>query len=174
MNRKTRTLAAVLGFGISMTAAAADYTAVDKLSCNRMQNTTQPFILVLSSGDDLVSSINQCASDAKLLGASISGLGQVHNPTLAYFSGNPKDIPTLTTFEGYYELASLNGNVTNNSNHYYTHLHSTLADKKFRGIAGHIESTQVGLTVEVTIVPFTAPLERIVDSETGFGPIVTY
>ena len=91
--------------GIAIDAAAADYAAVNKESCSRMKNTTQPFILVLNRGDDLIKSITQCASDAKLLAASVSGLGQVHNPTLAYFSSNPQDKPTLTKFDGFYELA---------------------------------------------------------------------
>lgn len=162
-----------LALGLSFNAVAANYSAVNKESCVRMKHTKQPFILVLNNGDNLVQSINKCAADAKLLAASVSALGQVHNPTLAYFTNNPTDKPTLTTFDGYYELASLNGNITNNSNQYYTHVHAALADKNFQGITGHVDSAEVGLTVEVTIVPFSAPMERTVDPETGFGPIVT-
>ncbi|CAN5242411.1 hypothetical protein BH10PSE19_BH10PSE19_20090 [soil metagenome] len=145
---------------------------VNKSSCAKLANTTHPFILVLDSGDELLESITRCAKDAKLIGASISGLGQVHNPTLAYFSSNPKDKPTLTTFPGYYELASLNGNVSVNEHSYYTHAHAVLADTKFHGIAGHVNSAKVGLTVEITIVPFSNSVERTVDPKTGFGPIL--
>jgi len=167
-------LMGIIGLSASMLANAADYTAVNKSSCNRMINSTQAFVLVLDKGDSLVESINQCAKDANLQGAAVTGLGQVENPTLAYFSPNPEDIPTLTTFNGFYELASLTGNITNNSGQYYTHLHSTLADKEFRGIAGHVNKATVGLTVEVMIQPFAAPIERTVDEATGFGPIVTH
>ena len=146
--------------------------SVNKSTCGRLTNTTQPFVLVLSSGDSLIESITQCAKDAKLMGALVSGLGQLHNPILAYFSSDPHAKPTLTKFSGFYELASLNGNVTNNSGKYYTHLHTTLADKKFNGIAGHVNDAKVGLTAEITIVPLSAPLERTVDPKTGFGPIV--
>jgi predicted DNA-binding protein with PD1-like motif len=174
-NQQAKLLLTSMTLAFSMNAMSApNYAAVDKQSCHRMQNSTQPFILVLSSGDDLIESITQCASDAKLMAASVSGLGQLHNPTLAYFSSDPKEKPTLTSFEGYFELASLNGNITNNADQYYTHLHTTLADKDFRGLAGHVHSATVGLTVEVTIVPFFAPIERTVDAETGFGPIVTH
>lgn len=158
--------------GITTTALAADNAVATKTSCSKFANTTQPFILVLNKGDDLLGSITQCAQDAKLMGASISGLGQVHNPTLAYFTSNPEDKPTLTTFPGYYELAGFNGNITNNAGKYYTHAHAVLADKKFHGIAGHVNSSKVGLTVEITIVPFSASVQRTVDTKTGFGPIV--
>lgn len=146
--------------------------AVNKSTCGQLANTTQPFVLVLNSGDGLIDSITQCAKEAKLMGASVSGLGQLHDPTLAYFSSDPTAKPALTKFSGFYELASLNGNVTNNSGKYYTHLHTTLADKKFNGIAGHINDAKVGLTAEITIIPLAAPLERTVDPKTGFGPIV--
>jgi len=146
--------------------------AVNKSSCSKLAHTNQPFILVLNSNDELIASITQCAKDAKLVGAAVSGLGQVYNPILAYFSSNPKDKPTLTTFTGYYELASLHGNITNNANNYYTHLHAVLADKNFHGIAGHVNATKVGMTAEITIIPFSASVQRTVDPKTGFGLIV--
>jgi len=141
-------------------------------SCSKMVNTTQPFILVLNSGDNLLENISQCAKAAKLHGASISGLGQVQNPTLAYFTSNPTDKPKLTTFPGYYELASINGNISANGTNYYTHAHAALADKQFHGITGHLNKATVGLTVEMTIVPFSTAVQRTVDAKTGFGPLV--
>jgi predicted DNA-binding protein with PD1-like motif len=145
---------------------------VNKASCGTLANTTQPFILVLNSGDDLLESISACAKAANLKGASVSGLGQVHNPTLAYFTSNPNDKPSLTTFPGYYELVSINGNVSANNGNYYTHTHAALADKKFRGITGHMNKATVGLTAEITLVPFSGAVERTVDAKTGFGPLV--
>lgn len=167
-------------FGAALTATSAiasendviSSAVVGKSSCGKLANTSHPFILVLNSGDNLLESITQCAKDAKLKGASIGGLGQVHNPTLAYFTSNPNDKPTLTTFSGYYELAGFNGNITNNANKYYTHAHAVLADKQFHGIAGHVNAAKVGLTVEITIIPFVASAQRTVDPKTGFGPLV--
>jgi predicted DNA-binding protein with PD1-like motif len=148
-------------------------SAVNKSSCKKLVNTTQPFILVLNNGDDLIESITQCAKDAELVGATVAGLGQLHNPVLAYFSSDPNAKPTLTNFSGFYELASLNGDITNNSGKYYTHLHATLADKQFHGLAGHVNGAKVGQTAEIIITPLSAPLERTVNSKTGFGPIVS-
>lgn len=158
---------------VSTAIFANQPAAVDKHSCNKLIGSKKPFILVLNADDELLSSISDCAKDAELLGASISALGQLYNPTLAYFTSNPKDKPTLTQFKGYFELASLNGNIAKNENGYYTHAHATLADQKFNGIAGHVDNSKVGLTVEVTITPLPATLQRAVDPETGFGPIDT-
>ena len=158
---------------VSTAMFASQPAAVDKYSCNKLVGSEKPFILVLNTNDDLLSSISACAKDAKLLGASIVALGQLHNPTLAYFTSNPKDKPTLTKFNGYFELASLNGNIAKNEKGYYTHAHAVLANQKFNGIAGHVDNSKVGLTVEVTITPLSSTLKRTVDPETGFGPIVT-
>ncbi len=158
---------------MSTTIFAGQPAAVNKNSCNKLIGTEKPFILVLNTDDDLLTSISACAKDAKLLGASISALGQVHNPTLAYFTSNPKDKPKLTQLNGYFELASLNGNIARNKNGYYTHAHAVLANQKFNGIAGHVDNAKVGLTAEVTIVPLSSTLQRTVDPETGFGTIVT-
>src|SRR3990167_10014925 len=108
---------------LSFNANASHYAAVNKDHCVRMQHTTKPFILVLNRGENIHESINQCASDAKIKAASLSGLGQLEHPTLAYFTSNPQEKPTLKKFEGFYELASFNGNITNNANKYYTHAH---------------------------------------------------
>ena len=141
-------------------------------SCAAVLHTKEPFILVLSKGDNILEKITQCAKEAKLTSAAISGLGQVQNPKLAYFTSNPNDKPIVTTFSGFYELAGLNGNITNNQNHYYTHAHVVLADKEFHGIAGHLDQAKVGLTAEITIVSLPTAAQRAVDEKTGFGPIV--
>lgn len=148
-------------------------SAVNKFSCAKMVNANQPFILILNKDDDLIENITQCAKEAKLIGATVSGLGQLQNPVLAYFSSDPNAKPILTKFSGFYELASLNGDITNNSGEYYTHLHVTIADKKFRGIAGHVNDAKVGQTAEIIITPLSAPLKRTVNTKTGFGPIVS-
>jgi predicted DNA-binding protein with PD1-like motif len=169
MFKKSTIMLALL---LSANAFAERLAAVDKASCAKVAGTQKPFILVLNPGDELLSSISACAKDAKLLGASISALGQLHNPTLAYFTSNPKDKPTLTQFKGYYELASLSGNIAKNENGYYTHAHGVIAAPQFNALAGHFDHAEVGLTVEVTVTPLAATLQRTVDPETGFGPIV--
>lgn len=146
--------------------------SVDKLHCKMHMHATAPFVLILDRDDRLLESINQCVQDAKLMGASIAGLGQLQNPVLAYFTSNANEKPTFTKFNGIYELAGLHGNVTNNNGKYYTHLHGVLADKKFNGLAGHIKEATVGITAEITIIPLSASLERTVNPKTGFGPIV--
>ena len=156
---------------LTMTSAHAATAVVSVANCQTLANTTQPFILVLDKGDEILSSISACAKAANLKGAIINGIGQLHNPVLAYFTSNPTDKPTLKQLHGYFELASLTGNVSVNDKDVYTHAHVALADSGFHGIAGHLNKSLVGLTAEITIIP-TAEVTRAVDPKTGFGPLV--
>lgn len=160
-----------IGNALAISTDNITYAAVGKDECSRVLHTSLPYILVLKSNEDLLESITQCVKDADLKSASISAIGQLFNPSLAYFSNDPKEKPTIITFKGFYELASLNGNVTKNREQYYTHLHGVLADQKFHGIAGHIDAAKIGLTVEVTIIPLPAIVSRTVNTKTGFGNI---
>ncbi len=168
-----QTIMIVIGTGLAFNAMATNYAAVDKNSCGKMLNNKKPFILILKRGDNLHASINQCAEDAHLQGASIQGLGQLDSPTLAHYPSDPHEKPTLAVFNGIYELISLNGNIAHHGNEYFTHLHAVLGDEHFGGLAGHIKESTVGVTAEITIIPFLKSLERQVDPETGFGPILT-
>ncbi|MDP3559754.1 MAG: DNA-binding protein [Legionellaceae bacterium] len=173
VKRRIKSMIIVLATGLTMNAMAANYAAVDKDSCSKMVNSMEPFILILKNGDNLHEGINKCATDANLTGAAIHGLGQLSDPILAHYSNDPHEKPHFTQFNGIYELISLNGNIARRGNEYYTHLHAVLGNEKFEGLAGHIKDTLVGVTAEITIVPFSKPLERDVDPETGFGPIIT-
>lgn len=150
---------------------AANYIAVDQNSCGERINSQKPFVLILKTGEKLHDGIKKCARDAKLIGASIQGLGQFVNPIFAYYGPNAQ--PHVMPFEGTYELISLNGNIALSQGEYYTHIHAVLGNEALEAKAGHIKETTIGATAELTITPFSKPLERQVNPETGFGPIIT-
>lgn len=150
---------------------AADYIAVDKDSCNKMRNSIESFVLVLKTGEKLQESIKKCAEDAQMAGASIQGIGQFLNPSFAYYG--PNEQPHIITLDGTYEVISLNGNISLSKEQYYTHIHVVLGNDKLESRAGHIKESTIGATVELVITPFSKPLVRDVNSETGFGPIIT-
>lgn len=149
----------------------ADYIAVNQDSCGKMKNSTERFVLVLKTGEKLQEGIIKCATDAHLVGASIQGIGQFLNPAFAYYG--PNEQPQIITLDGTYEVISLNGNISLIDKHYYTHIHAVLGNNKLEARAGHIKESIIGATAELVITPFSKPLVRDVNSETGFGPIVT-
>jgi predicted DNA-binding protein with PD1-like motif len=161
----------VSAFAATNAMAAGKYIAVDQYSCGERANSPEPFMLILKTGESLHDGIKKCARDAKLIGASIQGLGQFVDPTFAYYGPNAQ--PRIIPLKGVFELISLNGNVAISNGEYYTHIHTTLGNEALEAKAGHIKDTTIGVTAELTITPFSKPLERQVDPETGFGPIIT-
>lgn len=155
----------------SMNGFAADYIAVDKDSCAKVRNTKNSFVLVLKTGEQLQDGIKKCAADAHMVGASIQGIGQFSNPTFAYYGPNAQ--PHILTLDGTYEVISLNGNISLSGDNYYTHIHAVLGNDKLEARAGHIKESTIAATAELVITPFSKPLVRDVNSDTGFGPIVT-
>jgi predicted DNA-binding protein with PD1-like motif len=145
--------------------------AVDKDSCTQMKNSKEAFVLVLKTGEKLHESIKKCATDAQLVGASIQGIGQFLNPEFAYYGPNKQ--PHAITLDGTYEVISLNGNIALSDGNYYTHIHAVLGNNALEARAGHIKEATIAATAELVITPFSKPLVRNVDAETGFGPIVT-
>jgi predicted DNA-binding protein with PD1-like motif len=156
---------------VALTANAAKYIAVDQNSCGERINSQKPFVLILKTGENLHEGIKKCARDAKLIGASIQGLGQFVNPVFAYYGPNAN--ANIISLQGTYELISLNGNIAKSGGEYYNHIHAVLGDANLQATAGHIKEAIIGATAELTITPFSKSLERDVNPETGFGPIVT-
>jgi predicted DNA-binding protein with PD1-like motif len=153
------------------TAFAGSYIAVDKDSCGKMVGSQESFVLVLKTGEKLQEGIKQCANDAHMVGASVQGIGQFLNPTFAYYGPNAQ--PHIISLEGTYEVISLNGNISLSGGSYYTHIHAVLGNDQLEARAGHIKESIIGATAELVITPFSKPLVRKVNQETGFGPIIT-
>jgi uncharacterized protein len=152
---------------------------VNASSCAQLQGSTKPFLLILDRGDELLSAVSQCAKAAHLSGASVSGIGQLFNPELAYFINNDAQSVgsfvasyEVTQLKGYYELASVNGNVASNGGKYFVHLHAVLGDDGLHGRAGHVILGPVGLTAEITIVPLAGAVAREVAEDGSFGRVV--
>lgn len=140
------------------TAIATPATAISG-NCKSLKNTTQPFILVVPRGKELMHAITQCAVDAHLKAASINGLGAIDDPTIAYYNLKRSKYETRE-FKGMFELVSLVGDITRNNNKLFTHAHVALGTRNFNMFGGHLMSAKVGVTAEITFIPLAQTVER--------------
>lgn len=167
----------VLSFIASIHSIAAmsagnlpETSAVDSKSCKLFSHRTHPFILIINKGENLLDAITDCADAANIGAAHVSGLGAVENPTLAYYDSTAKQYE-YKTFPGTYELALLNGNLTQSEGKSFAHLHIIMGDKKYNVVAGHLKNAQVSSSAEITIIPLEAPIIRKFDPNTGLNLI---
>jgi len=148
--------------GIATSAPAV----IDSASGSKLAGTDKPFILALNMGEDLFSSILQCANDARIKSAAISGLGTLDDVTIAYYNLLTKQYQEKL-FAGMFEIVSLNGNITTLDNELFIHIHAAIGDENYQVFGGHIMSGTVGPACEITITPLAASIQRGFDDRTG-------
>lgn len=154
----------------SIMAGTKPLVVVSPTTCAKLKNQTQPFILVLDKGTPINKAITQCAKDAELKGASITGLGAIENPRLAYYSLKKKQFLTHELM-GVYELLSLDGNISLVNDKPFAHLHAVVSDSNYNVNGGHLMSGDVGVTLEVSITPLSNKVVRSFNKDIGLNLI---
>jgi len=132
---------------------------VDTNSCHKLADTTKPFILNLHRGENLFQGILNCAEKIGLQSASISGLGALENPSVAFYHLHLKQYDTKV-FDGIFELVSLNGNISFVDNKHFAHIHAALGREDHSLFGGHLMDATVGVLAEITIIPLEGRIER--------------
>ena len=143
----------------SSIASASPVSVVTSNDCKKLAGTDRPFMLVLKKGESLTKAIVLCVKDAGFPSVSFYGLGALMNPSLRYFSYTAKRYETKN-FLGMFEIDSLDGDVTQLEGKPFVHAHVTLSDSTYRVIGGHLGEGVVGLTAEITVIPFQNKIER--------------
>lgn len=119
-------------------------------------------LVVLPRGTDLMDGIRDAVEEASVESCSFVGVGAIEAPRLAWFDRYEKRYRE-TSLEGVWEIASLIGNVTRYENAPRIHAHMVVSDRSCQTRAGHVAGGVVGVTCEIVLTPFDAPVERRFD-----------
>ncbi len=141
-------------------------SALDSHSCSQCKDPVDPFILVLHQGENVLESLLASANTMNIQSASLSGLGAFKDPNIAYYRLSTQQYE-CKTFPGIFELMSFNGNLTQIDGKLSAHVHVTLGDDDHHVIGGHLMGAIVGVTVEITVVPFKNAIHRKMDAGLG-------
>ena len=126
--------------------------------CNHAQKG-QPFILALKRGEILPDALLKCLKNSRILAASLSGLGALEDPVIAYFNMDTKKYQERQ-FKGIYEIVSLVGNVSEFDKKPAIHVHVALANDNYNVRGGHFVLGKVGVVSEITITPISGEIQR--------------
>lgn len=146
-------------------------SALDRQVCHQLTDPTEPFILVLHKGENVIESLLDCANTMSIKSAALMGLGAFADPTIAYYRLSTQKYEDKT-FPGIFELISFNGNLTQLDGKLLAHVHVALGDEHHQVIGGHLKNAIVGVTVEITVVPFKNAIHRKMDNSVGLCLIV--
>ena len=152
--------------------ANPNISAVSSNKCGILKGSEKPFILALKKGELVQSAILQCANDAALKGASLSGLGAFMPVTLRYFDHEAKQYHDKTISD-FMEVTNLSGNITFLNDKQVNQIHVTLSDESFTPVAGHLKDATVGAVLEILVTPLANKITKVHDEESGLDVINT-
>ena len=134
-------------------------------------NGQRTFALVLQTGDEAMSSIEQFAKQNRVSAAQISGIGAFSAVTLKYFDWEQKRYLSNEVNEQV-EVASLLGDVAlAPSGEPSIHVHLGVGRRDGAALAGHLGTGQVRPTLELVVTESPAHLRKVKDATTGLALI---
>ena len=124
------------------------------------RDPTGTLVISLARGDEIRESIESLCVELSIEAAKISAIGAVEDPVLGCY-----DLPTETydrrTFDGIWELLSLEGNITLLDGKPFLHAHVTISGHDYKVWGGHLFDSKVGVVTEMFLTPMAMPLPRI-------------
>lgn len=130
------------------------------------------FAVILSTGDEVMTSLKQFVTQQKITAAQISAIGALSDAVLLYFDWEKKDYMKIPVPEQI-EVASLLGDVAEADGKPAIHLHIVVGKRDGQAMAGHLGEAHVRPTLEVIITESPAHLRKRHDPESGLALIRT-
>ncbi len=98
-------------------------------------------------------------------GVILSGIGMLKDIEMRVFKGKGKY--KIKRFKKDWELVSFSGNIVKTDKDYIIHIHSAIADHKYKCFAGHFGGAKVAVTLELFIMDTPVKLFRKTEEDTG-------
>jgi hypothetical protein len=130
------------------------------------------FAVILSTGDEVMTSLKQFVTQQKITAAQISAIGALSDAVLLYFDWDKKDYMKIPVHEQV-EVASLLGDVAEANSKPAIHLHIVVGKRDGQAMAGHLGEAHVRPTLEVIITESPVHLRKKHDPESGLALIRT-
>ncbi len=128
------------------------------------------FVLVLDTGDEVVSSLEAFAAEQRLEASRITAIGAFRRATLGYFDWDRKDYQRIA-FDEQMEVLSMVGDFAPHEGKPKLHAHVVLGRRDASTCGGHLLDAIARPTLEVIVTDAPAHLRRERDPETGLALI---
>ena len=126
------------------------------------------YLLRVDKGEKIAESIRKLCEKENIRCGAIHGLGAADQVELGLFRTDTKRF-IGHVYEGAYEIASLNGNISSMNNEVYLHLHAVIADENNETKGGHLTEARVSATAEIVISAFDGEADRKFSEEIGLN-----
>lgn len=132
------------------------------------------YIVRIDIGEEVLDKLNEFIKETDIKAATITGIGASSEVELGVYSvKNRKYIKNK--YEGEFEILSLIGNISQDGEEPYIHLHIMISDGIAQGtgitVGGHLNKCIISGTCELRIDECENTYKRRVDNETGIKVI---
>ena len=124
------------------------------------------FALVLSTGDEVMTSLNAFAAEQQLLATQLTAIGALSRVVVAFFDWAPREYRHIRIDEQV-EVLSLLGDVTLDDGAPKVHTHIVVGKADGSAHGGHLIEGIVRPTLEIILVELPAHLRRRFDPDSG-------
>jgi predicted DNA-binding protein with PD1-like motif len=129
------------------------------------------FVVILDTGDEILSSLKSFANAEKLTGSSFKAIGALSSVELGWFNWETKKYQTAVKLDEQVELLSLIGDIAGKDGEPQIHAHLVVGKEDGSAHGGHLISAVVRPTCEIVLTESPQHLHKQTDPESGIALI---
>lgn len=129
------------------------------------------FVLILDTGDELLSSLKSFAKTEQLSASSFKAIGALSDAALGWFNWETKKYKTSVALHEQVELLSLIGDIAFKNSEPQIHAHLVIGRRDGTAHGGHLLNATVRPTCEIVITESPQHLQKEIDPESGLALI---
>jgi len=129
------------------------------------------FVIIMETGDEIVSVLQEFATSQKLSGSSFKAIGALSHAKLGWFNWETKKYEVAAEFDEQVELLSLIGDIALNDGKPQVHAHLSVGRRDGTAHGGHLLKAHVRPTCELILTESPEHLQKRFDPESGLALI---
>jgi predicted DNA-binding protein with PD1-like motif len=143
----------------------------DKMRFKQVAESPKTFVVILDTGDEILSSLKSFARTKHLADSSFKAIGGLSNVELGWFNWETKKYQTAVKLQEQVELLSLIGDIALKDDEPQVHAHLVIGRQDGTAHGGHLLSATVRPTCEIVITESPQHLQKEIDPESGIALI---
>lgn len=137
----------------------------------QISDTPKTFVLILNTGDEILTGLKQFASKQKLAGSSFKAIGALSRVKMSWFNWETKEYEIAAELNEQVELLSLIGDIAMKGGEPQVHAHMVVGRQDGTAHGGHLMEAVVRPTCELVLTENPAHLQKQIDPESGLALI---
>ena len=137
----------------------------------QVSENPKTYVIVLETGDEILSSLNGFANTERLASSSFKAIGALSRVELGWFNWESKKYQTAIKLDEQVELLSVIGDIALKDKTPQVHAHLVIGRRDGTAHGGHLMSAIVRPTCEIVVTENPRHLQKEIDPESGLALI---